>query len=138
MPQILQEAVGFAWAAIQPSQQSALLTAFRHYTVATWVSNFDSYSGQKLEVLPGLRSVGQSEVVHTEILKPAGGSSVIDYVMRPAGSGWKATDVLLDGSISQVAVLRSDFLALLARGPMALVESLDRKATDLMGGTSPM
>jgi len=138
LPIILQTAVGFAWPAFQPSQQSALLTAFRHYTVSTWVSNFDSYSGQKLEVLPQLRSVGQSQVVHTQIIKADGSSSVIDFVMRPAGSGWKATDVLLDGTISQVAVLRSDFLGLVLRGPVALAQNLEQKATDLMGGTAPM
>lgn len=138
LPAILQTAVGFAWPTFQPPQQSALLTAFRHYTVASWVSNFDSYSGQKLQVLPQLRSVGQSQVVHTDITKPDGSSNVIDFVMRPAGSGWKATDVLLGGTISQVAVLRSDFLGLVVRGPMALAQNLEQKATDLMGGTSPM
>ena len=138
VPVILQTAVGFGWPTFPPSAQSTLLTAFRHYTVATWVSNFDSYSGQKLEVLPQLRSVGQSQVVHTEIIKADGSSSVIDFVMRPAGSAWKAADVLLDGTISQVAVLRSDFLGLVVRGPRALADNLERKATDLMGGTSPM
>jgi phospholipid transport system substrate-binding protein len=138
VPVILQTAVGFAWSALPAAQQSQLLTVFRQYTVATWVSNFDSYTGQKLEVLPTLRSVGQSQVVHTEIVKPTGGSSVIDYVMRPAGGAWKATDVLLDGTISQVAVLRSDFTALLLRGPNALVESLRQKTTDIMSSTSPM
>jgi phospholipid transport system substrate-binding protein len=138
VPVILRTAVGFAWPTFPPSEQSALLTAFRHYTVSTWVSNFDSFSGQKLEVLPQLRSVGQSQVVDTRIVKPDGSSSVIDFVMRPAGSDWKATDVLLDGTISQVAVLRSDFLGLVVRGPRALAENLEQKATDLMGGTSPM
>lgn len=135
---ILQIAVGFAWPTFPPSQQSVLLTAFRHYTVASWVSNFDSYSGQRLVVLPQLRSIGQSQVVHTQIVKADGSSSVIDFVMRPAGSVWMATDVLLDGTISQVAVLRSDFLGLVGRGPSALAENLEQKATDLMGGTAPM
>ena len=97
VPQILRTAVGFAWAASPPSQQSDLLTAFRHYTVATWVSNFDSYSGQRLQVSPSTRSVGLSQIVHTEIVKASGGSNVIDFVMRPVGSTWKAWDVLLDG-----------------------------------------
>jgi phospholipid transport system substrate-binding protein len=138
LPVILQTAVGFGWPTFPPSAQSSILTAFRHYTVANWVSNFDSYSGQRLTVLPQLRSVGQSQVVHTQIIKADGSSSVIDFVMRPAGSEWKATDVLLDGTISQVAVLRSDFLGLVVRGPSALAENLEQKATDLMGGTSPM
>ena len=138
VPEVLRTAVGFAWMALLPSQQSNLLAAFRHYATATWVSNFDSYSGQKMEVFPTTRSVGPSQVVHTEIVKASGGSSVIDFVMRPATGGWKAVDVLLDGSISQVAVLRSDFTSLLARGPRALADNLERKATDLMGGTRPM
>jgi len=134
---ILQGAVGLGWAGFQPSQQSALQAAFRRYTVATWVSNFDSYSGQQLEV-QGLRSMGSAQVVHTEIVKVAGTPSVIDYVMRQTDGAWKASDVLLDGSISQVAVLRSDFRALLAGGPLALAANLEQKATELMGGTAPM
>jgi hypothetical protein len=85
---------------------------------------------QKLEV-KGLRSMGSAQVVHTEIVKQSGSPSVIDYVMRPATAGWKATDVLLDGSISQVAVLRSDFRSLLARGLLALAAHLEQKATEL-------
>jgi phospholipid transport system substrate-binding protein len=138
VPFLLQLAIGLAWTAVPASQQSVLLGAFRQYTVATWVSNFDSYSGQKLVVLPTLRTVGTSRVVHTEIVKADGSSSVIDYVMRPAGTVWKATDVLLDGSISQVAVLRSDFSTLLMSGPNALAENLRRKTTDLMDSTAPM
>jgi phospholipid transport system substrate-binding protein len=83
------------------------------------------------------RAVG-AQVVHTEIVKQSGSPSVIDYVMRPADAGWKATDVLLDGSISQVAVLRSDFRSLLVSGPVALVAHLEQKSTELTGGTSPM
>ncbi len=43
-------------------------------------------------------------------------------------------DVLLDGSISRVAVQRSDFRSLLEGGPSALVDSLRRKVADLSGG----
>jgi phospholipid transport system substrate-binding protein len=138
VPVILQLAIGLGWSALPASQQSELLGAFRQYTVATWVSNFDTYSGQKLEVFPTLRAVGQSQVVHTAIVKPDGSSNAIDYVMRPAGSGWKATDVLLNGSISQVAVLRSDFGSLLSRGANALAQNLQRKTTDIMDSTAPL
>jgi phospholipid transport system substrate-binding protein len=134
---ILETAVGLSWTTFQPSQQSELQSAFKRYTVASWTSNFDSYSGQRLEVA-GVRSMGSAQVVHTEIVKTSGAPSVIDFVMREAEGVWKATDVLLDGTISQVAVLRSDFRTLLARGPIALAANLEQKATELMGGTAPM
>lgn len=137
LPAILQAAVGLGWSGFPPAQQSQLQLAFQRYTVASWVSNFDTYSGQKLEIA-GSRSLGSAQVVHTEIAKTSGAQSVIDYVMRQAGGTWRVSDVLLDGSISQVALLRSDFRQILARGPLALAADLERKTTQLMGETAPM
>jgi phospholipid transport system substrate-binding protein len=55
--------------------------------------------------------------------------------MRQEGSSWKAVDVLADGSISRVAVQRSDFRRLISRGgAQALIDSLNQKIADLSGG----
>ncbi len=139
LPAILQVAVGPAWGALPASQQSALQAAFQKYSVATYVSQFDSYNGEKLEVLPGLRTLPNGQqVLHSEIVSGSGEAHAIDYVMRQTPEGWKAVDVLLDGTISRVAVLRSDFRRLLSRGGAAeLTSFLQQKATDLSGMTSP-
>jgi phospholipid transport system substrate-binding protein len=139
LPAILQVAVGPAWAALPAAQQSALQAAFQKYSVATYVSQFDSYNGERLEVLPGLRTLPNGQpVLHSEIVSSSGDTHAIDYVMRQTPEGWKAVDVLLDGTISRVAVLRSDFRRLLARGgPTELTNFLQQKATDLSGMTSP-
>ena len=67
---------------------------------------------------------------------PAAGDMRLDYVMRESGNGtWRAVDVLLDGSISRVAVQRSDFRKILASGDAdALIASLRRKVVDLSDG----
>ena len=66
-----------------------------------------------------------------------GDSHELDYVMRQTPSGWRVVDVLADGSISRVAVQRSDFRRLLARGgAAALAESLRTKSADLSSGSS--
>ena len=139
LPTILQVAVGPAWTALPAAQQSALQAAFEKYSVATYVSQFDSYNGERLEVLPGLRTLPNGQpVLHSEIVSSSGDAHAIDYVMRQTPEGWKAVDVLLDGTISRVAVLRSDFRRLFARGgPMELTNFLQQKATDLSGMTSP-
>ncbi|MBV9654554.1 MAG: ABC transporter substrate-binding protein [Acetobacteraceae bacterium] len=139
LPAILQVAVGPPWSTIPPAQQAALQTAFQKYSVATYVSQFDSYGGEQFQVLPGLRTLPTGQpVLHTEIVPKSGDAHAIDYVMRQTPGGWKATDVLLDGTISRVAVLRSDFRRLLARGgPAELTNFLEQKATALSGMTSP-
>ena len=60
----------------------------------------------------------------------------LDYVMNQTPAGWKVVDVLAAGSISRVAVQRSDFRHILSNGGGdALLMSLQRKTADLSGGT---
>jgi phospholipid transport system substrate-binding protein len=76
-------------------------------------------------------------VVQTRIVSSSGESHELDYVMRREGGTWKAVDVLADGSISRVAVQRSDFRRLVTRGgAQALIDMLDQKTKDLSGGAS--
>jgi phospholipid transport system substrate-binding protein len=135
--QILQTSVGLRWSSFSPAQQQQLLDVFTRYTVASYVANFDSYNGERFEILPALRQIGADQVVQTRIIPSSGDSTRIDYVMHATPSGWKAVDVLLDGSISRVAVQRSDFRSLLAGGdPSRLIASLRTKTANLERGGS--
>ena len=135
---VLRTSVGSAWTSLPPDQQDMLRPAFRRYTVASYVNNFNSFNGQQFTVEPQTRPVGNGEqVVRTRITSPSGDSHELDYVMRNTGSGWRVVDVLADGSISRVAVQRSDFRRLLSRGGApALVASLTAKSQDLSDGTT--
>jgi phospholipid transport system substrate-binding protein len=137
LPTILQESVGPTWATLQPDQQTMLNDAFRRYTVASYVNSFDEFNGQRFEINPETRSVGAEQVVETKIIPKKGDRHELDYVMREGLNGWRVVDVLADGSISRVAVQRSDFRRLLARGgPQALADSLRAKSADLSDGES--
>jgi phospholipid transport system substrate-binding protein len=134
---ILQVSVGPGWVSMPAEQQATLEAAFRRYTLANYVSNFNNYTGQRFEFQPETRSLPNGEqLVQTKIISASGESHELDYVMREVGGVWKIEDVLADGSISRVAVQRSDFRRLVERGgAQALIESLNQKTTDLSGGT---
>jgi phospholipid transport system substrate-binding protein len=137
LPAILQVSVGTAWSSLPADQHAALLTAFRRYTVANYVNSFDNFTGQHFEVSPDTKPLPNGEqLAQTHIISASGESHELDYVLRQDG-GWKAVDVLADGSISRVAVQRSDFRRLIARGgAQALIDSLNQKTTDLSGGAA--
>jgi phospholipid transport system substrate-binding protein len=137
LPAILQVSVGPNWFSLPSDQQSTLEVAFRRYTLANYVSNFDNYTGQRFEVQPTTKPLPNGEqLAETKIISSSGESHELDYVMRNVGGAWKVVDVLADGSISRVAVQRSDFRRLVARGgAQALIESLNQKTNDLSGGT---
>ena len=118
------------------AQKATLAQAFTRYTVSSYLANFNSYNGESFQVLPAVRTVGNGDVIVQSRLLPANGSPIeLDYVMRRFPAGWQAVDVLMNGSISRVAVQRSDFTHLMGRGGApALVLALNNKVSNLSGG----
>ena len=133
---ILQTSVGPRWQSFTPEQQGELRDEFTRFTVASYVSNFSSYGGEQFQIDPSLRDVGDERVVSTHIVSGGADKARIDYVMKQTPAGWRAVDVLLDGSISRVAVQRSDFRAQLEGGPDSLLATLKKKVADLSGNAS--
>ena len=131
---ILQTSVGPRWQSFTPEQQEQLKAEFTRFTVASYLANFASFSGETFEIDANTRNVGAEEVVGTKIQPAHGDPARIDYLMRHEESGWRAVDVLLDGSISRVAVQRSDFRNLVENGPEPLIQSLQKKSAALAAG----
>src|SRR5262245_54152827 len=55
---ILALSVGLRWPALPDDQKAQVGAAFRHYTVASYAANFDSYDGQTFQVSSDVREVG--------------------------------------------------------------------------------
>ncbi len=133
---VLRVSVGPRWTSFNEATRKELMDAFRAFTIASFVANFDKYEGEKFEVMPDTRVVGNNQVVQTRIVSGNGEPIRLDYVMESSDAGWRITDVLADGTISRVAVQRSDFRSLLAHGDATdLITSLKRKVAHLSGGT---
>jgi phospholipid transport system substrate-binding protein len=133
---VLRVSIGPRWESLDPATRAQLLAAYQRFTVATYVANFDANDGEQLRILPGVRDSGQDQIIHTELVPAHGAPVRIDYVMRREQGVWRAVDILLDGTISRVAVQRSDFRKILATGnAAALIANLRKKTADLSDGT---
>jgi phospholipid transport system substrate-binding protein len=132
---VLAASVGLSWSSIPDAQKAILASAFRRYTVSSYVANFNSFNGQSFEILPATRAIGSGEmVVNTRLIRQDEAPVELDYVMRQGSAGWQVVDVLTDGSISRVAVQRSDFRELLeSGGARALAAGLEHKVANLSG-----
>lgn len=133
---ILSESVGLLWPQVPPAQQATLQRLFAAYTVATYVKSFDGYDGQRFTVSKNVRVSGARRVVTSHLVPKSGKPIALDYVMTPRGGKWRITDVLFEGTISKVAVQRSDFSGLVVPGSAAkLIAALRKKIDTLSGGT---
>jgi len=125
-------AIGPSWYNLQTAQQDALVDAFRRFSIATYASQFDQYSGERFEAAGPSEVAPQGMIVQT-ILQPADGKPIkFNYLLHRAAGGWHIVDIYLEGTISQLAVRRSEFTSVLAQsGPDGLAHLLDQKAKRL-------
>jgi phospholipid transport system substrate-binding protein len=136
VPFMSRLAVGASWTTLSPAQQRLAIAAFSAYITATYADRFDSYLGQRLEVV-GRQVSGSGFLVKTRIVKSAGEPVSVDYVMRQNAGAWRVCDVYLDGTISQLATQRSGFAAILRRqGFDGLIATLQSKVRLLAGDVS--
>jgi phospholipid transport system substrate-binding protein len=136
LPVILQNSVGFLWSTVPAAQQQQLAVLFEQFTVASYVNGFAGYGGQQIQILPEERPLGDKKIVESQIVPSDGSAPVrLDYVMEDDAAGWQITDVLLNGTISKVAVQLSDFSSLVNEGDATqLIAALKTKISDLSGG----
>ncbi len=142
LPLILRRTVGLKWGGFSDAAKADLLQAFEAFTVTSWVANFDNHDGERFEILPDVRRIGDEVVVASQLVPKSGDPTRLDYVMREVGQlqkggagVWRIVDILLNGSISRVAVQRSDFRAILDSGdPGPLIALLRVKTAALAAG----
>jgi phospholipid transport system substrate-binding protein len=126
--------VGVQWMGLTPAQQQQLIAAFSDFSIATYASRFDGYSGERFQVDPSPIKSTSGVIIHTKLVKHNGEPVQIDYLMQETDGPWQIVDVYLSGTISEVATRRSEFSSVMRRGgPDALVEVLQKKTAQLRG-----
>ena len=136
LPLMSRLAIGASWSTLSPAQQQIAIAAFGAYIAATYADRFDSFSGQRMEVVAQQPS-SSGMIVRTRIIKSNGEPVSVDYAMRQNDGAWQISDVYLDGTISQLATQRSEFGAILRReGFEGLIATLQRKVKLLAGNVA--
>lgn len=132
MPGMTRTALGAGGARLSPEQVQRITDAFTRYTVAVYARQFASWDGEQFQTGTPRPAHGGGTLVPTRLIPASGEPVALTYLVRDDGAGhWRIADVLLDGTISQLAVRRGEFAALLKlKGADGLAESLERRAAE--------
>lgn len=127
------KSVGRYWNKLDADQQAVWLTKFAGYLTANYAGNFNEYDGESFEVLGEEASSRNTRVVLTRLNVPSGEDVVLNYRLREAAPGeWRIIDIYLKGTVSELALRRSDFSATLKdKGFGELTVAIDRKIAEL-------
>ncbi len=132
IPLMTQASVGTYWDTMSEAQRQALIEAFRHFTIANYAHNFDSYGGEQFETMSEKETPRKDVIVYSNIVKSDGDKVAINYLLRQDGARYKVIDVFLDGSISQLATRRAEYTSLIRRdGVDALIQAIRQKTDGL-------
>lgn len=129
---MIRVASGPFWRKATDEEKRDLLSAFRLLSVSTYAARFKSYKGQRFEILETRPGPQETALVSTRIVSPEGDPVEIVYVMKESDGQWRVADVLLENSISELAVRRSEYRSILKRsGVSGLIATLNEKSEDL-------
>jgi phospholipid transport system substrate-binding protein len=131
-PFMAEKSVGRHWKQASPTDQAALVDTFSRFMIANYAGRFDGYSGQRFETLSQEPSVQGTVLVRTRLVEPEGEGVQLDYRLRPVNGSWKIIDVYLNGTVSELALRRSEYSSLIKReGWQAVLTALDARIHDL-------
>ncbi len=134
IPGMVQVAVGPKWKTLKPEQQQAVTDTFTRYFTTLYANRLSQAGGGKFEIKPGTDARSGGKVVHTKVTTKDGDDSDVDYVV---GGNGKIQDVLLNGSVSEVAALRGGFAEPLKKGgPDALIKFMNDRV-ETMNSAKP-
>jgi len=127
-----EKSVGRHWKVTSERERELLLETFTEFMVANYAGNFDGYSGQTFETLGEEQSTQGTMLVRTRLVEPDGEATQLNYRLRPVDGEWRIIDVYLNGTVSELALRRSEYSSLIQReGFDSLLVALNQKITKL-------
>jgi phospholipid transport system substrate-binding protein len=130
-----RKALGSAYDKLDAEQQKRWMTAFRSFMVANYAGRVRAYHQQSFELRGEEASTQETVLVKGRVVEPGADTIDLTYRLRKTTAGWRVIDVYLKGTVSELALRRSDFNAVLEReGFDGLMASVDKKIAALAAG----
>ncbi len=127
--------LGPGWQALQPADQQRWIAAFTKSTTATYAGRFTGWGGEEFKILGQEVAPQETIFVKTMVDRPKDDDVELTYRLRKTADGWRIVDIYQKGTVSELALRRSEYSAVLKRDGFAkLVETVDAKAADYASG----
>lgn len=124
--------VGRHWRKLSAEDKGRWAEAFTHFTTANYAGRFTGFTGEKFVTLGVENAARGTRVVLTKIVVPDGEEVQLNYRLVERDGTWKIIDVYLNGTVSELALRRSEYSSALKReGFDQLLDSIETKIADL-------
>jgi phospholipid transport system substrate-binding protein len=135
LPYMAEKVVGGEWKKLGESERQRWLLTFGQFMKANYAGRFNGYAGQQFETLGSESGAHGTMVVRTRLRNPAGEDVDLTYRLRSTAAGWRIIDIFLKGTVSELALRRSEYSAVLERdGFDSLLKVVEARIAEVASG----
>jgi phospholipid transport system substrate-binding protein len=137
VPFMAAKTIGSYWSKLDNEQRQRWVRAFEDFTVSSYADKFDGFSGESIEILGQKPASHETLVILTRLIRPDDDDVDLDYRMHQGDAGWRVVDIYSDGSVSEVALRRSEYAVVLKQGGIdRLIDAVSKKTAQRAAGRS--
>ena len=126
------KSVGRQWKALSGDQQRVWREKFERLTVSNYAGRFVGYTGERFETIGNEPAARDTIMVLTRVEVPNDEDVDLNYRLRETPEGWRIIDIYLKGTVSELALRRSEYSSTLKRdGFEKLASAIDEKIAEL-------
>ena len=127
--------VGRHWRKLSDEEKGVWVDLFKRFTTANYAGRFTGFTGEEFVTIGVEDAPRGTHVVLTKIIVPGDKDVQLNYRMIERNGTWKVIDVFLNGTVSELALRRSEYSsALKHEGFASLLISVEEKIEDLIEG----
>jgi len=126
------KSVGRQWKDLSEADQRRWQQKFSELTVSNYAGRFVDYSGEMFSTLGEEPAARNTVMVLTRLDVPGDEAVDMNYRLRKSRDGWRIIDIYLKGTVSELALRRSEYSSTLKRdGFEKLASAIDKKIAEL-------
>ncbi len=126
------KSVGRHWKKLSPEDQERWLELFTRHIAANYAGQFTGYAGETFETLGEEAAIRDTRVVRTRLVRPSEEDVQLNYRLREVDGQWRIIDIYLNGTVSELALRRSEYSSVLKReGFESLMNTIAAKCQKL-------
>lgn len=130
-----EKAIGRFWRKLDDNDRERWRSTFSGFMTANYAGRLKKNNGQRFETLASDVAPSNTIVIQTRVIDPGEETVDLSYRMHQTPAGWRVIDIYLNGTVSELALRRADYSAVLKKsGFEALVASVNDKVAELKAG----
>ncbi len=125
--EMLNMIIGDSWRNVDNQTKKKMINVFEEYIAKNYIKRFSKIKYPKFSNLEE-KKVGKYKMIKSHLILSKDEKVSINYLLSLKNETWKIFDVLLAGSVSEIATKKSEFKSFIKDGNInPLIEALSKK-----------